>query len=231
MADIKRILILRACGLKDEKQECDIIKSQSELYNLEVHDYCPKSNDELLEILYKGVSFDYIYLSSHGSVDGFGNEAETINYSWFNFGVELCGAMCMNPDCIVMLSCCRGGLNQVAYDLFFCCQKIAYIVGPRQSLFPHDMLISFNILLYNLEHRNVDPIVACEKIKLATDIRFICFDRLETEADAAYLMRIKSYDTEEKEELNAAKEKAHEPLVDVNFFPPEVLNMRDNTSN
>jgi hypothetical protein len=51
------------------------------------------------------------------------------------------------------------------------------------------MLISFNILLYNLEHRNVDPIIACERIKLGTDNRFICFDRLETEAEIGFIRK------------------------------------------
>lgn len=106
-----------------------------------------------------------------------------------------------------MLSCCRGGLNEVAYNLFYCCENISYIVGPRQSLYPHDMLISFNILLYNLQHRNIDPIVACEKIKLATDIRFICFDRLETVSDIGYLTHIKNYSEEDLEEIENAKEK------------------------
>lgn len=213
--DKKRILLLRACGINDEKQECDNIKSQSELYDLEVHDHCPKTNAELDEILNRGITFDYIYLSSHGSDQGFGNEAGTIDYSWFDFGCGLCSSMCMKEDCVVMLSCCRGGLNQVAYDLFYCCTKISYIVGPRQSLYPHDMLISFNILLYNLVHRNIDPIVACEKIKQGTDIRFICFDRLETEAEPGYLMRVQSYEIPWKENLNEAREKAKEPLVEI----------------
>jgi hypothetical protein len=210
---MKKILILRACGLTDEKQECDNIKSQCELYGIEAHDYCPKSNEELDEILNKGISFDYIYLSSHGDTDGFANEELTINYPWFDFGVSLCGSACMNDDCIIMLSCCRGGLSQVAYDLFYCCDHIAYIVGPRQSLYPHDMLISFNILLYNIVHRGVDPIVACEKIKLGTDIRFICFDRLETEVEVAYLMRIKEYNYERIKELDDAREKVNESTL------------------
>lgn len=211
----KRILILRACGIDNEKQECDSIKTQCELYNIEVHDYCPKTNVELEGILRKGVAYDYFYLSSHGDADGFANQEQTIDFSWFNFGVLLCDSMCMKPECIIMLSCCRGGLNQVAIDLFYCCPKIAFIVGPRQSLFPHDMLIGFSILLYNLEHRNVDPIVAAEKVKLGTDIRFICFDRLEAEADTAYLLRVGAYEQRAKEMLNKAREKANEPIINI----------------
>ena len=192
--EMKKILLLRACGLQDEKHECDNIKSQAKLYGLEVHNYCPKTNTKLKKVLEKGIVYDYIYLSSHGNVEGFGNEERTIDYSWSDFGGILCETECMKEDCVVMLSCCRGGLNQVAYDLFDCCPKIAYIVGPRQSLCSHDMLISFNILLYNLEYRHVDPIVACEKIKLATDIRFICFDRLETVCQTDFIIHTKRFD-------------------------------------
>lgn len=190
----KKILILRACGVDGEKEECDNIKNQAILYGLDVEDYCPKHNIQLEFILANGNNYDYIYLSSHGNANGFENEEQTVKYTWFDFGMKLCESDCMSSECIVMLSCCRGGLNQVAYDLFYCCPKIDFIVGPRQSLSPHDMLISFNILLYNLEIRNVDPIIACEKIKSATDIRFVCFDRLETETETAYLMRVKEND-------------------------------------
>jgi len=214
------MLILKACGLADEKAECLNIKTQAELYGIQVYDECPKTTDELINLLNRGIKYDYIYLSAHGNEEGFVNEDETIDLTWMDFGSELCSAMCMNDDCIVLLSCCRGGLNQVAFDLFYCCGKIAYVVGPRQSLYPHDMLIGFNILLYNLEHRGVDPIVACDKIKLGTDVRFVCFDRLETETEPAFLLHIKQYTDTELRQVNEAKEKANEPAA---YIPPEVL--------
>jgi hypothetical protein len=211
----KKMLILRACGLTDEKQECDNIKSQAESYDIEVKDYCPNSNNELIDFVNKKEKFDYIYLSSHGSAMGFGNEAKTIYFSWYDFGMVLCNSDCMNEDCIILLSCCRGGLNQVAYDLFYCCNKISYIVGPRQSLYPYEMLISFNILLYNLENRHVDPIVACEKIKLGTDIRFKCFDRLETETEAGYIIRIREYENQAIDAANKARENEMQIIMDM----------------
>jgi hypothetical protein len=222
---MKEMLILRACGVQDENKECVNIKAQAELYGINVCDECPQNNEDLINLLIRGIKYDYIYLSAHGDAEGFCNEERTVDLSWMDFGTELCSSMCMNEDCIVLLSCCRGGLNQVAYDLFYCCFKIAYVVGPRQSLYPHDMLIGFNILLYNLEHRGVDPIVACEKIKLGTDIRFVCFDRLETESEPAYLMHIKQYSFEELQQLNEAKEKASEPPL---FIPPEVVALNTN---
>ena len=74
--------------------------------------------------------------------------------------------------------------------MFFQCGKIEYVVGPRQNLTSSDILIGFNLLLYNLEHRGIDPIVACKKVLDGTDIRFKCFDRLETESDPAYINRV-----------------------------------------
>lgn len=213
------MLILKACGVPGEKEECANIKTQAELYGIHVYDECPKTTPELDDILNRGITYDYIYLSAHGDSQGFGNEAGTIDLTWMSFGTMLCSSRCMNEDCIVLLSCCRAGLNQVAYDLFYCCNRISYVVGPRQSLYPHDMLIGFNILLYNLEHRNLDPIVSCEKIKLATDIRFICFDRLETETEPGYIMHVKQYSVAEIIPLYTAKQKASEPTP---YIPPEV---------
>ena len=36
---------------------------------------------------------------------------------------------------------------------------------------------------------DIDPVIACEKIKAATDIRFFFSDRLEAEIEPAYLAR------------------------------------------
>lgn len=44
------------------------------------------------------------------------------------------------------------------------------------------------IFLYNMEIRGVDPVVACEKIKLATDQQFSCYDREEKS------MSLRNYD-------------------------------------
>lgn len=67
---------------------------------------------------------------------------------------------------------------QVAYILFTIA-LVSYVLGPRQSLSSADMHICFCIILYNMEKRNTDPVVACEKIKCATDQRFSCYDREE----------------------------------------------------
>ena len=68
---------------------------------------------------------------------------------------------------------------EVAYTIFMTCYQICYVLGPRQSLTSADMHICFGIFLYNMEMHGLDPVVACEKIKLATDQRFSCYDREE----------------------------------------------------
>jgi hypothetical protein len=98
-----------------------------------------------------------------------------------------------------MLSCCRCGLNEVAYEFFCYCPSIESVVGPRQSLDSIDMWIGFQFLLYNIEISGLNPIVACERVLSATDMRFTCFDRMETMSDPAYLLRKKELEGQEND--------------------------------
>ena len=175
----KRILILEACGSVDEPHECNGLCEQAQLYGIEHVCKCVRSNDELETTLASNGQFDYIYLSAHGNSDGFASEDRHVDMSWRYLASLLCASDCMNDECVLMLSCCRGGLMEVAYNIFLTCQHICYVLGPRQSLTSADMHICFGIFLYNMEIHGVDPVVACEKIRLATDQRFSCYDREE----------------------------------------------------
>ena len=175
----KRILILKVCGGSDEPHECNGICEQAQLYGIESVCKCVKDNEDLENILYSHGLFDYIYLNAHGNSEGFASEDEKVNMSWQKLAMLLCKSKCMNEDSILLLSCCRGGLMEVAYNIFLTCQQICYVLGPRQSLTSADMHICFGIFLYNMEIRSIDPVMACEKIKLATDQRFSCYDRQE----------------------------------------------------
>ena len=165
--------MLEACGIAGEEHECGGICNQAKLYNIEVINKNVVDNKDLDIILQSNGTFDYIYLSSHGDIEGFASE------NWSEFAALLCSTGCMNDDCIIMLSCCRAGLNQVAYTLFANCTHVSYVVGPRQSLTSQEMHICFGIFFYSVEIRDIDPVVACEKIKAATDRRFSCYDREE----------------------------------------------------
>ena len=175
----KKILIIKACGSSDEPHECNGICEQAQLYGIDSVCKCVKDNEDLESVLCSYGLFDYVYLSAHGDSEGFTSEDGKVEMSWKKLAMLLCQSRCMNEDSILMLSCCRGGLMEVAYDIFLTCQQICYVLGPRQSLTSADMHICFGIFLYNMEMRRVDPVVACEKIKLATDQRFSCYDREE----------------------------------------------------
>lgn len=175
----KRILILKACGSSDEPHECNGICEHAQLYGIEPVCKCVRNNEDLGTILSSNGQFDYIYLSAHGNLDGFASEDGLVDMSWQRLAMLLCQTKTMNEDSILMLSCCRGGLMEAAYKIFTTCLQICYVLGHRQSLTSADMHICFGIFLYNIERRGVDPVVACEKIKMATDQRFSCYDREE----------------------------------------------------
>lgn len=175
------MLILKACGGAVEPLECNSICEQAKLYGIDSVCKEVKRTGDLKSILSDNGQFDYIYLSAHGCANSFSSENRHVHMEWEEFASLLCVSGCMNDDCILMLSCCRGGLMQVAYTLFYSCGHISYVLGPRQSLSSIDMHICFGIFLYNIEIRKTDPVVACEKIKYATDQRFSCYDREEEE--------------------------------------------------
>lgn len=189
----KKLLILQA---SEDISDAEVlnIASQADMYGVKSTINKIKTRDDLRQALHTGTQYDYIYLCTHGDNECFGNSTGTLNMTWLEFGVTVCSANCTTKDSIFMLSCCRGGLNQVAYDMFLTCGKIQYLCGPRQNVRPVDLVIGFNIFLYNIEVRRMDPIVAAQKVLQATDIRFKCFDRMETETEVGFIEYRQSVD-------------------------------------
>ena len=179
------MLLLEVCGNRAEQHECKSLCEQATLYGIKTICKAVKNNNDLESILSSNDSFDYIYLSAHGCAESFESEDTVVKVEWYDFAGYLCTYNCLREDGILMLSCCRGGLMQIAYELFESCSQISYVLGPRQALSPIDMLTCFSVFLYNIEQRGLDPVVACEKIKCATDQRFSCYDRQEEEVSIA----------------------------------------------
>jgi hypothetical protein len=71
--------------------------------------------------------------------------------------------------------------------MFACCNSIEYVCGPRHNVLPVDLITVFNLFLYNLEVKRIDPVRAAEKVLAATDIRLACYDRVETCTEPAYI--------------------------------------------
>ena len=73
-----------------------------------------------------------------------------------------------------MLSCYQGWID--GSDIRYFPNLSVDLLCSRAKSKP-DMHICFGFFLYNMEIRDVDSVVACVKIKLATDLRFSCYDR------------------------------------------------------
>lgn len=187
-------LILKFLLTEDEANETRNILEQLQLYEFDVENKKIENGEELKESLTTGKKYDLIYLSAHGDEGGFSNEAEDYKSTWKNFGELIYNSSCLAEENILLLSCCRGGLNKVAYEMFFICPEIEYICGPRISLDSCEMLIGFNVFLFNTFYRNIDPIISAEKALIATDIKFKCFDRLETVSEPSYLVHTEVID-------------------------------------
>lgn len=131
----------------------------------------------------------------------------------------------MKDNAFLLLSCCRGGLNDVAFDLIHFCNKIDFVCGPRYSLTTEEIIMGFSVFLYNVEYKDLDPIIACEKIKAASDLRYICFDRLEVQTETSYLLRTEKYKIT-KVDLNNDGIK-DEILIDLNTTAKILYNDED----
>ncbi len=129
--------------------------------------------------------FDYLYLGAHADQFGFGESSGEPSYFWVNFAATLCSTECLNPQSILLLGCCRGGLRMVAMKLFFGCPKIDYVLGPRWTVTPQDITTAFHVFLYNIAIRREQPSTATTRASTATGYDFYYYDRVEVE-DVVY---------------------------------------------
>ena len=143
------------------------------------------SSLEELKTALTGETYDYIYFAGHGDETCF-SDNKLFTSSWSEIGEVICKSNCLNANSIIMLYCCKGGLTTVAYQLFAECQQISFVCGAKQNMKNIDLIIGFNIFMYNIESRNIDPVISAEKATLATEIRFECFNRIDVETNPHY---------------------------------------------
>ena len=182
---MKKMLILVA---SEDINEAEVknISSQIEMYGIESDRFDIKSEQDLFDALTNGNDYEYIYLATHGCDTNFGCISGALDITWIQFAALVCTSGCNKEGTIFLHSCCRGGLNQVAWKMFNCCGHIEFVCGPRNNIEPVDLITAFNLFLYHLEVRKLDPVVAAEKVRSALDIRLVCHDRMETEVEPAY---------------------------------------------
>lgn len=140
---------------------------------------------EELEELLNGNKFDYIYLAGHGDETCFTDNVD-FNLSWSDIGNLICNTDCLNPESIIMLYCCKGGMGSVVYTLMGMCENIKYVCGAKQSVSSLDLTTAFTMFLYHFEHRGINPVISAQKASLATDIRLECYDRGDVEMNPIF---------------------------------------------
>jgi len=179
-------LILGCQNSEDEKAEIKCIESVCYLLGIRPSVHFINTEQELESVLQNNNDVDFIYLSAHGNKYGFRGEDNDINIEWRTFSEMLCEADVMADRCIVMLSCCRGGLNEIAYTLFYICEKIQYVTGPREELSNCELSTAFQLFLFNKLERNLDAVKSAERVESSIGTRLVCFDRIETESSYTY---------------------------------------------
>ncbi len=194
-------------------EEINNIASQISLYKIKPIIRKVTSFDTLFDALYTHEKFDYIYLATHGCDTSFGNISGTVLISWVTFAAMICRSDVANEGAIFLHSCCRGGLNQVAYQMFGCCGTIEFVCGPRHDVFPVDLITAFNLFLYNIEVKKIDPVRSAEKVLVATDIRLVCFDKLETCVDYSYTSHCVSVEKDIDEAFKFVGNKEHSKMT------------------
>lgn len=190
----KSILVLKAskdiCG-----NEIGLLTNHCQLLGMNVLTEEILSENGLSEIVEKYVNaatkFDYIYLCTHGNIEGFDTDLGTdkISLKWSSFSQLMCETGILNDDTILLLGCCKGGLFQVATDILAVCNKINFVCGVKWNVKAWDLTTGFVVFLHNIENKNAEPSYAAIKASLATDYTFVCYDRDEVEMMPQYSNR------------------------------------------
>ena len=135
----KKILIIKAsqdvCA-----NEVEHIKTIAAMFGMEHETYELKDPKTFEDAMTGRGKYDYIYLAAHADLSGFGEADGSCVMGWHEFADALCRSGSLNPECILLLACCRGGLLKVANLLFLWCPKIDYVCGPRWTVKLMDLI-------------------------------------------------------------------------------------------
>lgn len=177
----KRLLIVKASN-DICTAEVDQLKSIASMFGM-THCECELKTVEGFKqsLCASADKYDYLYVAAHADLMGFGTQDRSVNISWSEFAEALCMTNCLNPECILLLGCCRGGLKPVAFALFNSCDQIDYICGPRWTATSADLTAGFHVFVYNMEVRKEQPSTAADRASKATNYEFFCYGRVEVE--------------------------------------------------
>jgi hypothetical protein len=191
---MKNLLILKShheiCG-----NEVGLITHQSEFLDIVVNEEAifdlATMKDTFTKYKESNVTFDFIYLCTHGDGEGFDIDmgGTSTSMTWAKFGQIVCESGVLNKNTIFLLACCRGGLFKVATDMLAVCNKINFVCGATWKLRASDITTGFIVFLYSLVLKKAEPTYAAQKASLATDYTFVCYDRSEIEYHSQFHQR------------------------------------------
>jgi hypothetical protein len=178
---MKHILLLRASS--DVCQvEVDQIQTIAKMHGMEPVLHTVAGADSLARLADCHVQFDYIYLATHANPEGFGDDG-TPGYfvPWYQFAHVICPMDILTHSSVFLLACCRGGVEQVSFDILAGCDKAQFVCGPRWKLAAPDLTAGFHAFIYNMECRRLQPDQAAKRASDATGYDFLCYDRIDIE--------------------------------------------------
>jgi len=166
------------------EEELKAFKATCKLFGLETAEIEYKGKEDL-QLQFAEANLwpaKFIYLSAHGTRQGFGFDHERMYFwPWYELAQAICLGECLRDHGVLLMGCCRGGLMGISADMFHHCPHIDYICGPRWTVDYADLIVGFSVFLYNFDHRNEQPTVAASRASNATNYDFYAYDRVEFE--------------------------------------------------
>jgi hypothetical protein len=205
--------------------ERDIVAGQLQSRGVEI-DLFEWQNFAHFEQTFRGARYDLLYLSSHATVDGFGNNPW--ENPWSEFAQVICSTDCMHPEAVLFLACCRGGLKTLALNMLSVCNKIDYIVGPVWKAKGGDITNAFRAFCeccYSKKDGTREaPCKIAQCLSEAGGQAFACYDRIDMEGELEMFRRLRCIDEQVRTNylmLNELRTIAVSNLAERNVIRPQ----------
>lgn len=149
-SNIDRLLILQ---LSKDVQACEINAVTQAAENLQLgyhrEPLLTRENLGSLASLCGSSQYDLVYICGHGDETTIGEPDDSISQvTWPQLSAVLCNSL--TADASFFLSCCDGGLESVATDLFVGCDELKYVFGVPQTAYPWQLVSAFTNVLTQL---------------------------------------------------------------------------------
>lgn len=160
--------------------EVDTVLNLGRAFGMSVHVEDVRNLSSLFDAvdLHVPQSFDVIYLCGHANETHFGGDGSEsdrkVAVAWPLVSAAICELLRENS--LVFLAACKGGLDQVAYDLYLGCESLDVVVGPAANVDGDSLLLAFHVMLYQRIVSKVTEQTAALAAELASRKAIRCWD-------------------------------------------------------